>query len=509
MTATNYSDTGLAAATTYYYVVSAVNIGWESTNSTQASATTTATAPAVPASLTATAISALQINLGWTASSGAASYNVKRSTTNNGPYTVIASGVTATNYSDTGLAAATTYYYVVSAVNIGGESTNSAQASATTAPAVPASLTATAISALQINLGWTAFAGATSYNLKRSLTNGGPYSVIAASIAATNYSDRSVAPAKTYYYVVSAVNIGGESTNSAQASATTPATGLIHRYSFNESSGTIAHDSVGGADGTLKGGAIFDGSGHVVLNGTSGTYVSLPGNLLAGLSNVTLEAWVTNAVSPDNVALFSFDDGLQDGVGGGYLRYVLHDQSNGRNFLELASGSGNSFLAGNPGLGGRSVHVACVYSATNGMAIIYTNGVLETSLAVSTPLANVSTNSASLGRSPWSGDPWLAGSIDEFRIYAGAMLPSDISAAQFVGPNVLLTTSVSLATTISSGNLIMNWPVAGSGFTLVSSPTLGSGAVWNPVNLTPSIIGTNNQVTVVPTNATLFFRLQR
>jgi regulation of enolase protein 1 (concanavalin A-like superfamily) len=284
---------------------------------------------------------------------------------------------------------------------------------------------------------------------------------------------------------------------------------LIHRYSFNETSGAIAHDSVGGANGTLNGGAIFDGSGHVVLNGTSRTYVSLPGNLLAGLSNVTLEAWVTNAVSPDNVALFSFDDGLQDGVGGGYLRYVLHDQSNGRNFLELASSSGNSFVAGNPGLGGQSVHVACVYSATTGMAIIYTNGVLETSLAVSTPLASVSMNSASLGRSPWSGDPWLAGSIDEFRIYAGAMLPSDISAAQFVGPNVLLTTNVSLTSTISSGNLIMNWPVAGSGFTLVSSPTLGSGAVWTPVNLTPSIIGANNQVSVVPTNATLFFRLQR
>ena len=300
--------------------------------------------------------------------------------------------------------------------------------------------------------------------------------------------------------------VAGLATSVVSSSALPP---LIHRYSFNESSGTIAHDSVGGANGTLNGGAIFDGSGHVVLNGTSGTYVSLPGNLLAGLSNVTLEAWVTNAVSPDNVALFSFDDGLQDGVGGGYLRYVLHDQSNGRNFLELASSGGNSFVAGNPGLGGQSVHVACVYTATNGMALIYTNGVLETSLAVSTPLASVSTNSASLGRSPWSGDPWLAGSIDEFRIYAGAMLPSDLAVAQVVGPNVLLTTNVSLTSTMLGGNLIMNWPVAGSGFTLVSSPTLGSGAVWTPVNLTPSIIGTNNQVSVVPTNATLFFRLQR
>jgi len=38
---------------------------------------------------------------------------------------------------------------------------------------------------------------------------------------------------------------------------------------------------------------------------------------------------------------------------------------------------------------------------------------------------------------------------------------------------------------------------------------LGSGAVWTPVNLTPSIIGTNNQVSITPTNTTLFFRLQR
>jgi aryl-phospho-beta-D-glucosidase BglC (GH1 family) len=380
----------------------------------------------------------------------------------------------------------------------------------------PTSLVATPGNA-QVALSWNASSGATSYNVKRSTTSGSGYGTIATGVTATSFTDTGLVNGTTYYYVVSAVNAGGESTNSSQVSVTPASTGaqngalppLIHRYSFNESSGTIAHDSVGGANGTLKGGAIFDGSGHVVLNGTSGTYVSLPGNLLAGLSNVTLEAWVTNAVSPDNVALFSFDDGLQDGVGGGYLRYVLHDQSNGRNFLELASSSGNSFVAGNPGLGGQSVHVACVYTATNGMAIIYTNGVLETSLAVSTPLANVSMNSASLGRSPWSGDPWLAGSIDEFRIYAGAMLPSDLAAEQFVGPNVLLTTNVSLTSTMLGGNLSMNWPVAGSGFTLVSSPTLGSGAVWTSVNLTPSIIGVNNQVSVIPTNATLFFRLQR
>jgi hypothetical protein len=128
---------------------------------------------------------------------------------------------------------------------------------------------------------------------------------------------------------------------------------------------------------------------------------------------------------------------------------------------------------------------------------------------LSTSLANVSLNAAALGRSPWSNDPWLNAAIDEFRIYAGQLLTADITAAQTVGPDVLLTSNVSLAVSQGNGSLMLNWPVAGSGFTLVSSSTLGANAVWTPVNLTPSIIGGNNQVPVSMTNATMFFWLQR
>ena len=73
--------------------------------------------------------------LSWNASSGATSYNVKRSTTSGGPYTTIATGVTSTSFTNTGLTNGTTYFFVVSAVNASGESGNSNQASATpTAP---------------------------------------------------------------------------------------------------------------------------------------------------------------------------------------------------------------------------------------------------------------------------------------------------------------------------------------------------------------------------------------
>ncbi|HEX9046900.1 MAG TPA: LamG-like jellyroll fold domain-containing protein, partial [Verrucomicrobiae bacterium] len=302
-------------------------------------------------------------------------------------------------------------------------------------------------------------------------------------------------------------NVSFSTSSAAVISSPLPA--LIHRWSFNESSGTVAHDSIGGADGTLNGSAVFDGNGKVVLNGTSGTYVSLPGNLLAGLSNVTIEAWVTNATTPDNVALFSFDDGLRDGVGGGYLRFVVHDQSNGRNFLELASSGGSPKLTANPGLGGQYIHVVCVYNPPSGVAMIYTNGVVEGTLAVSTPLTNVSANSAALGRSPWSSDPWLNGAIDELRIYAGPLLTADIAAAQAIGPEVLLATNASLAVSQGSASLTMNWPVASSGFTLQSSPSLGTNAVWTTVTNATSIIGSSNQITVPLTNTAMYFRLRR
>jgi fibronectin type 3 domain-containing protein len=82
-----------------------------------------------PTGLSATGTNAA-VRLTWNATSGAPSYNLKRSTNRGGPYTIILSS-TLTNYSDTGLANGTAYYYVVSAVNAGVESPNSSEAGAT------------------------------------------------------------------------------------------------------------------------------------------------------------------------------------------------------------------------------------------------------------------------------------------------------------------------------------------------------------------------------------------
>ena len=83
-----------------------------------------------PTNLTAAAGNA-KVTLNWTASTGATSYKVKRGATAGGPYSVVATEITATTYADTGLTNGTPYYYVVSANNASSSSTNSNEAAAT------------------------------------------------------------------------------------------------------------------------------------------------------------------------------------------------------------------------------------------------------------------------------------------------------------------------------------------------------------------------------------------
>jgi glucose/arabinose dehydrogenase/chitodextrinase len=135
-TTTTYSDTGLVAATNYTYTVSAVDAaGNISTPSATASATTAApdtAPPSQPTGLTATAMSSSQINLSWTASTdnvGVIGYRVFRNA-------VQVATATTTTYNDTGLAAATTYTYTLSAVDAAGNNSASSAAATATTPQI-------------------------------------------------------------------------------------------------------------------------------------------------------------------------------------------------------------------------------------------------------------------------------------------------------------------------------------------------------------------------------------
>ncbi|MBY0012653.1 fibronectin type III domain-containing protein [Paenibacillus typhae] len=82
----------------------------------------------------------------------------------------------------------------------------------------PIDLSAEAVKA-KIDLNWTSVTKATSYNIKRSTTEGGPYETIASNVTNTTYTDINVATGVKYYYVVSAVNGAGEGEDSNEVSA--------------------------------------------------------------------------------------------------------------------------------------------------------------------------------------------------------------------------------------------------------------------------------------------------
>jgi hypothetical protein len=239
--------------------------------------------PSAPTGLTATASSSSVIGLSWSAVTPPAnctisSYNVYRS--NASGFTpsssdLVASGVTGTTYSNTGLAASTTYYYVVEALDADGTSAASTQVNATTQAAscsavssAPSGLTATASSSSAIGLSWTAVTppadcSISSYSVYGSTTSGftpGSGNLITSGLSGTTYSNTGLTASTTYYYVVEAVDSDGTSAASTQASAkTSPSSPTTEIVAI--AAGGPAQSNSGGGDYSFVADEDFSGGG--------------------------------------------------------------------------------------------------------------------------------------------------------------------------------------------------------------------------------------------------------
>ena len=159
-----------------------------------------------------------KVTVSWDIVPGATTYNLWRATSAGGPYTPIAPNIGGVNlgYVGTNVTNLTTYYYVVTANGAwnNGVSASSAEVSATPVPTVTGLVAKAAIG--QVQLTWNAVSGA-SYNVKRSFTSGGPYTLIASMVAGTNFMDATVSGCQSYYYVVTITNGGFESLPSNEA----------------------------------------------------------------------------------------------------------------------------------------------------------------------------------------------------------------------------------------------------------------------------------------------------
>ena len=198
---------------------------------------------------------------------------------------------------------------------------------------------------------------------------------------------------------------------------------MAHRYSFND--GT-AVDNVGGAafSATLMGSPGVVG-GKVALQ-SSGQFVSLPATNLAGVTALSIEMWVDTGANVDSAPLIAWGDSLSN-----LNSWIVASRS-------AAAVSAVWRLSGAPVCG--PVSSTHAFDGQTGMHVVLTVAAGSLKLYVNGMLAGSSSCAGSAlppvnyfysGSSP-AGT--LVGSVNEFRVWTGALSAVDVAAHYSQGP---------------------------------------------------------------------------
>ena len=301
------------------------------------------TPPTAPSNLTATAASASQINLAWTASTdnvGVTGYLVERCSGAGCSNFAQIGTPTSTSFSDTGLTASTSYSYRVRATDAAGNLSaysNTATATTTpgqdtTPPTAPSNLTATAASASQINLSWTASTdnvGVTGYLVERCSGAGCSNFAQIGTPPSTSFSDTGLTASTSYSYRVRATDAAGNlSAYSNTATATTtgttggtikfiqgtyqtpqsPSTSVAVTYTAAQSAGDLNVVAVGWNDTTSTVSSITDTSGNTYVLAVGPTVGTALTQSIYYAKNIAAAAAGANTVTVRFSAAAAFPD---------------------------------------------------------------------------------------------------------------------------------------------------------------------------------------------------------
>jgi uncharacterized protein YjdB len=234
---------------------------------------------------------------------------------------------------------------------------------------------------------------------------------------------------------------------------------LQHEWSFNESGGATAADSVGGANVTLRGTTSL-GGGVLTLPGGGGNYATFPNGILASDNSVTIETWLTDNAGQTWSRAWSFGGSVT--VAGDFIQnnYIdlIPKSGPGAMWTEIKAGipqltTYDTANGGNQALPvGQETYVTVTYNAVNQTCTMFSNGV------VAGVLTGINITPASLGNAlnnfigldQWN-DSVFKGTFDEMRIWDGAVPPAYELVAAAAGPGVVVTNLTPQTLAVTAG----------------------------------------------------------
>jgi fibronectin type 3 domain-containing protein len=301
---TSFTDSGLTPGASYDYEVV------PSDSSGAGAASNTATGQTVPAQvigLNAKVISAGEVDLSWSAASGANSYLVERSPSGAGNWSIISSGTNALSFADTTVNQATAYDYRLAAVGSAGQGAFSALQTVTTPQVKPGQVTgvsASAASPTEIDLTWTSTANANTYTVLRSSTSAtAGFTALSSSVAPAWYQDTTVSPNTTYWYEVIANNTAGSGPASVgTVGATPPVNSALLTNGFEGATigGSMTAASSGGASGNALN-LVSCATGLATYTSASAAHGKISG-LLTPTTKICYAEWNSKSITPTPVA---------------------------------------------------------------------------------------------------------------------------------------------------------------------------------------------------------------
>jgi hypothetical protein len=295
---------------------------------------------------------------------------------------------------------------------------------------------------------------------------------------------------------------------------------LTHRWSFNEpaNSRQFVDSVLGVTNGTVQGSARIDGHGNLVLGGLNQqtNYAELPPYLLTSTnySAVTFEFWVAFGTNNTWGRLIDFGDTDPDTGNGRYcLDFTPHSgyAPNGVNFEVSGTDPGNASvqnIAVPPVLDNQGkIHLVLIWDSIAGYMAVYTNGIrMGINNNVTLPISAIVNAHSYIGKSSYAADYCGVATIDEFRMYSGAMETAQIADDYAWGPNSLPVPKLFI--TSAGQNLVFTWPDYIAGYSLQTSAKLGADAAWTPAAVSSYIVTNGTFLIKVPmTNQQAFYRI--